>query len=110
MPSRTGFTVKERALYSTLRRLLTEPGLIRGSLVEMRRGCGKAGCACATDPARRHRSLYLGVSVRGRRRMLYIPPAWEARVRQWVERYAEVREVLERICAESVRRLERREE
>ena len=110
MPSRTGFTVKERALYSTLRRLLTEPGLIRGSLVEMRRRCGKAACACATDPARRHRSLYLGLSVRGRRRMLYIPPVWEGRVRQWTGRYGEVREVLERISQESVRRLERRGE
>ena len=110
MPSRTAFTAKERALYSKLRQLLTERGLIRGSLVEMRRACGKAGCGCATDPARCHRSLYLGLSVRGQRRMLYIPPAWEARVRQWTGRYGEVREVLERISQESVRRLERRAE
>ncbi len=110
MPSRAGFTVKERALYSKLRQLLNEPGLVRGSLVEMRRRCGKAACACATDPARRHRSLYLGLSFRGQRRMLYIPPAWEARVRQWTGRYAEVRQVLEQISRESVQRLERRTE
>ncbi len=110
MPSRTGFTVKERALYSKLRQLLNEPGLVRGSLVEMRRQCGKAACACAAEPARRHRSLYLGLSLRGQRRMLYIPAAWEARVRQWTRRYAEVREVLERISREYVRRLERRAE
>lgn len=110
MRSRTGFTAKERALYSQLRQLLNEPGLVRGSLVEMRRQCGKAACACATDPARRHRSLYLGLSLRGQRRMLYIPPAWEGRVRQWVGRYAAVREVLGRISHEYVQRLERRVE
>jgi hypothetical protein len=110
MRSRAGFTAKERTLYSKLRQLLTTPGLIRGSLVEMRRACGKATCACAADASRRHRSLYLGLSVRGRRRMLYIPPAWEERVRQWTERSGEVRAVLEAISRESVQRLERRAE
>jgi len=110
MPSRAGFTVKERALYSKLRQLLNEPGLVRGSLVEMRRQCGKAACACAMDLARRHRSLYLGLSVRGKRRMLYIPPAWEPRVRRWTEHYAEVRDVLEEISQQYVQQLERRAE
>jgi Family of unknown function (DUF6788) len=58
MPSRTGFTAKERALSAKLRQLLATPGLIRGSLVEMRRPCGKATCGCAADARRRHRSLY----------------------------------------------------
>ena len=110
MPSRTGCTPKERALASKLRQLLRAPALIRGSLVEMRRACGKATCACATDPARRHRSLYLGVSVRGKRRMLYIPPAWEPRVREWTAQYAEIRAVLEELSRQYVQRLERRAE
>ena len=110
MPSRAGFTAKERALYSRLRQLLATPGLIRGSLVEMRRACGKATCACAADARRRHRSLYLGLSVGGRRRMLYVPPAWEERVRQWTGRYGEVRTVVAAISQESVQRLERRAE
>ena len=110
MPSRTAFTDKERVLASKLRQLLREPGLIRGSLVDMRRACGKATCACATDPGRRHRSLYLAVSVRGKRRMLYLPPAWEARVRGWTEHYAEIRDVLEALSRQYVQRLERRAE
>jgi len=110
MPSRTEFTAKERALASKLRQLLGEPGLVRGTLVEMHRSCGKATCACATDPTRRHRSLYLAVSVRGKRRMLYIPPAWESRVRGWTEHYAEIRDVLEALSQQSVQRLERRAE
>lgn len=110
MLSRTGLTNKERALASKLRQLLREPALIRGSLVEMRRACGKATCACATDPARRHRSLYLAVSVEGKRRMLYIPPAWEARVREWTAHYGEIREVVEALSRQFVQRLERRAE
>lgn len=109
MPSRIGFTATERALYSTLRRLLSQPGLLRGNLVEMRRHCGKAGCGCQTDVARRHRSLYLALSLEGKRRMLYIPPAWETRVRQWTARYGEVRAVLERISRQRLTQVERRE-
>lgn len=109
MPSRTGFAATERALYSQLRRLLSQPGLLRGNLVEMRRHCGKAGCGCQRDVARRHRSLYLALSLEGKRRMLYIPPAWEARVRQWTARYGEVRAVLERITRQRLTQVERRE-
>jgi hypothetical protein len=109
MPSRTDQSVTERRLYSQLRQLLTTPGLLRGNLVEMRRTCGKATCRCARDPAGRHRSLYLGLSLEGRRRMIYIPPAWEADVRRWVARYAEVRGVLEQIALRYLDRVQRRE-
>lgn len=109
MPSRMGFPARERALYSKLRRLLSRPGLLRGNLVEMRRSCGKAGCGCQADPARRHRSLYLALSLEGKRRMLYIPSAWEARVREWTTRYGEVRAVLEQIARQRLAHVERRE-
>ena len=109
MPPRTARPATERALYSRLRQLLTTPGLLRGNLVDMHRQCGKAACRCRTDPAGRHRSLYLGLSLNGRRRMLYIPAAWEAEVRQWTARYAEVRAVLERISVTYLDRVERRE-
>jgi len=110
MPSRTGIPAQERGLYAKVRQLLATPGLLRGNLVEMRRQCGKPTCRCQRAVARRHRSLYLGVSLAGRRRMLYIPPAWEARVRQWTRRHAEVRAVLEQLSRASLARLERREE
>ena len=110
MPSRTGFTAKERVLYSKLRQLLGQPGVLRGSLVEMRRKCGTAGCGCATDAARRHRSLYLALSLNGQRRMLYIPAAWEARVQEWTARYGEIREVLEQITRVRLAQVERRGE
>lgn len=110
MPSRLSLSAAERALYSKLRQLLNEPGLLRGNLVEMRRSCGKNNCACQADPDCRHRSLYLGVSVNGKRRMIYIPPEWEERVGQWTARYSELREVLEQISLKSLGRLEKRKE
>ena len=109
MPPRTVLSATERALYSRLRQLLGTPGLLRGNLVEMRRSCGKAACRCRTDPAGRHRSLYLGLSLNGKRRMIYIPPGWEAEVRQWAARYARVRELLEQISVKCLERLQRRE-
>ena len=97
MLPRTALSRMHRETYSRLRLLLKEPGLLRGNLVEMRRRCGKKSCRCADDPEARHRSLYLGLSLNGKHRMLYIPAEWEPQVREWVARYSEVRELLERI-------------
>lgn len=110
MPSRLSLSGQERALYSKLRQLLNEPGLLRGNLVEMRRQCGKKTCRCQNDPADRHRSLYLGVSLNGKRRMIYIPAEWEDRVREWAARYAELRDLLEQISLKSLQRLQDRKE
>lgn len=109
MLPRSAVSASERALYSKLRRLLREPGLLRGNLVEVHRQCGKARCRCRGDPAGRHRALYLGLSLDGKARMIYIPASWEARVRGWVERYSEVREVLEQLSLKCLERLEHRE-
>ena len=109
-PYRANVPARDRGLASRLRQLLSEPGLLRGSLVEMRRRCGTRTCGCQRDPTRRHRALYLGLRLNGKTRMVYIPAAWEARVRRWTARYAAVREVLEQLSRECLARLERRED
>jgi hypothetical protein len=108
MLPRTALAMKHRALYSRLRLLLKEPGLIRGNLVEMRRHCGKKSRRCQNELEARHRSLYLGLSLNGKHRMIYIPGEWEARVQEWVGRYGEVRELLEQISLGFLDRLEKR--
>jgi len=108
MLPRTALPSADRELYSRLRMLLKEPGLIRGNLVEMRRQCGKQACRCKTDPKARHPSLYLGLSLKGKHRMVYIPAEWEARVREWTARYSEVRGLLEEISLGFLKRIERR--
>ncbi len=110
MLPRTSLSAQERRLYSSLHSLLQQPGLLRGNLVEANRRCGKEACQCSSDPARRHRALYLGISAKGKRRMVYIPSVWEERVREWVDRYGQLREALEQLSAAFLKRLESRED
>ncbi len=109
MLHRESLPAAERDLYSTLRQILTQPGLLRGNLVVLRRTCGKRSCRCYKDKANRHSSLYLSLSSEGKRRMVYIPPDWEPEVRDWVDRYQQVRDVLEKLSRACLRRLEKRE-
>lgn len=110
MRSRTALPRRERQLYSRLHQLLVQPGLLRGNLVEMRRRCGKTNCCCRDDPAARHRSLYLGLSLEGKHRMVYVPPEWEEQVREWSARHSQVRKLLEQICRGFLERLQKRRE
>ena len=100
----------ERRLYSELKKILDHPGLMRGSLVESRRTCGKQSCRCQTDRRRRHRAIYLGLTTAGKTRMFYVPAEWEARVREWLDRHQQVRKVLERLSEACVSRLKHRQE
>ncbi len=110
MTSRSSSPATERRLYSRLRQLLNEPGVLRGTLVEMRRKCGKPSCRCARDTEARHRALILCVSVEGKRTSIYVPPDWEARVREWVARYGELRELLDKLSQQYLKRLKARQE
>jgi hypothetical protein len=40
--------------------------------------------------------------------MVYIPAEWEDRVREWVARYSEVRDLLEQISLGFLKRIEKR--
>lgn len=110
MLTRASLSAAERVLYSRLHHILTRPGLLRGSLVTMGRTCGKRSCACYRDKSRRHQALYLAANVGGKRRMIYVPAAWKDRVREWVDRHVEIREVLEKISRACLRRLKSRGE
>ncbi|MDQ1247404.1 MAG: hypothetical protein QG597_1774 [Actinomycetota bacterium] len=92
----THMPAEERSKRSRLRQLLHEGGFLRGSLFEAKRRCGKASCHCADGEP--HRVLYLGQSYQGRQRNLYIPAAYQARVREWVARYREARQLLDEIA------------
>lgn len=59
--------------------------LLKGSLVELYRTCGKPSCRCLKGE--KHRSLYLSRSREGKTTMTYIPAAYERSVRQAVARY-----------------------
>jgi hypothetical protein len=56
---------RRRQLHEQMRALSFEP-LMRGSIVERRRKCGRANCACARDRSAWHSGKFLTVHLDGR--------------------------------------------
>ena len=77
----------------TSKRSGDEPLLLRGSLIVLRRRCGKPGCHCAAgDP---HETPALSYSVEGRTRMLTLGAGDLSEVRAGIARYESARAELE---------------
>ena len=63
--------------------------LVKGSVYEMARKCGKPSCACARG--RLHKSMVLSWSDRGKTRLKSIPPERLEELRRKSEEYARFR-------------------
>ena len=87
-------------------RELCAGSVMRGSLVTMRRTCGKKSCRCARGAL--HASLYVSQSAGGKTRMAYIPAECVRAVREWIRRYQRVRTLMERMSEQAWRALARR--
>ncbi len=105
---RAKMTAQERQVRSQLAQLVNQRGVMRGSLSVRRRVCGKAGCKCTRGQL--HESLYLVLSEEGRTRQLYVPRAFEARVRQWVENHRRARRLMEEISRRYWKRVRDRQD
>ena len=105
MRPRSALPPEERRARSRLAKLAHQEPLLRGSLVHMARTCGKPRCRCTRGE--KHESLYLAVRDHGKRRLIYVPPDWEERVRQWVAAGQEVQSLIEAITAATLDRLHR---
>ena len=101
---------RRRQLREQLRALSWRP-LMRGSLVERRRRCGRANCACAADPRRRHGGKFFTVQLDGRTHALHVRPEDEAKVRTAIAAYNELWTLINELtaCELSDRRREARE-
>jgi hypothetical protein len=75
------------------RKAAREPLVVRGSIVTLRRRCGKQGCRCADGEP--HETPALSYSVGGRTKMLTLGPAEIEEVRQALGRYEAARAELE---------------
>jgi hypothetical protein len=97
-------------LRQQLRALSLQP-LMRGSLVERRRCCGRPNCACARDPSRLHGGKFLTVQLQGRTHALHVRPEDEARVRAAIGAYTRLWELINEltVCELSDLRREGRE-
>ena len=98
----------ERDLRSRLAQLISSQGMLRGTLDERARTCGKASCKCVRGE--KHVSLYLVVREEGKLRHLYIPQSHAKQVRGWVEQYQRSLSMLEKISAIYWQKIQNREE
>jgi hypothetical protein len=97
---------RRRHLHEQLRALSGAP-LMRGSIVERRRRCGRPNCACARDPEARHGGKFLTVQLEGRTHALHLRPEDEARVRQAITAYGRLREIINGLTSCELRDLRR---
>jgi hypothetical protein len=77
---------RRRRLRAELRALSEQP-LMRGSVVERLRRCGRANCACARDPRARHGGTFFTVHLQGATQAVHLRPEDQAAVRAAVAAY-----------------------
>ena len=87
---------RRQALVKQLGRL--EPFVLRGSLIERFKRCGKPGCKCAQGLGHGPK-YYLSVSLPGARpEMDYVPVEYSQQVSEYLHNFQQVRQLLEQIC------------
>ena len=83
--------------------------ILRGSLIERFKRCGKPGCKCADSPGHGPK-YYLSVSYPGMRpQMDYVPQEAYDQTVEFLANYHQAREILEKICEINRELLRRRE-
>jgi hypothetical protein len=102
-------SVLRRRRKKLLRDLPPLASVLRGSLIERYKRCGKPGCKCADGPGHGPK-YYLSVSYPGRApQMDYVPQADHPEVSERLANYRRIREILEEICEINRELLRRRE-
>ena len=81
------------------------PLVLRGSLIRLRRKCGKPNCHCAQGAP--HCSPALSYSQQGKTKLLTLPPDLVPKVRAALKRYRQDLGNLERQANAALRRLAR---
>jgi hypothetical protein len=89
---------RRSGLHEQLRTLTHQP-LMRGSVVERRRTCGKPSCACANDPDARHPGKVLTLFLEGRTQTLALRDVDEARVRRAIGAYEQAWRIINALTA-----------
>lgn len=95
MIHRAHLSAKEREIISHIHKLINEPGLLRASIVKMKRKCGGKNCRCTKGEL--HESWYLYQSKNGKSRMLYVPDSLVAEVKNWIKKNKTIRRSLDQL-------------
>ena len=88
-----------RQLLNEIQRLIepffSDQPLIKGTVYELRRRCGKSGCKCAQGEL--HARMVVSASEKGKTRLRVIPRGFLVEVQERVKRYQELRRVRARL-------------
>ena len=87
---------RRRRAQQDLRELLRS-NIMRGSVVNTSRRCGKANCACATDETRRHARRAVTVTLGGRTRTAHLDDAHLGEVKQATSNYRRLWRLLDEL-------------
>jgi len=108
LQNQSGAALRKRR-NALLRQLPPLQSILRGSLIERYKRCGKPGCKCADGPGHGPK-YYLSVSYPGLRpQMDYVPQECYAQTAEFLANYPRARELLESICEINRELLRRRE-
>lgn len=108
MPNETTAALRKRRK-ALLRQLPPLDAVLRGSLIERYKRCGRPGCKCADGPGHGPK-YYLSVSYPGLRpQMDYVPQEYYEQTADFIANYHRAREILEEICEINRELLQRRE-
>jgi len=105
---RSSLSAAERRRRSRLAQLVSGRRFLRGTLAPRLRRCGKPNCHCARGEL--HLSLYLVQSRGGKPRQVFVPKEWEERIRQSVQGYQDIQQLLEELSEVEWQRLLDRKE
>ncbi|HVH59764.1 MAG TPA: DUF6788 family protein [Candidatus Sulfotelmatobacter sp.] len=106
--NRAELSATERNFRSRIAQLATGQWFLRGTLSERAGKCGKPNCHCAHGEL--HKSLYLVQSQGGEFRQICVPRTWHQRVRQAVNDYHLMQELIEEVSQLEWKRMKQRRE
>ena len=84
--------------------------ILRGSLIESYKKCGKPGCKCAAGTGHGPKHSMTVNFPKRKPENDYIPLEYVAQVKEYVSNYQRLKEILEQICMINREILKRREE
>tara|TARA_R110002051_G_scaffold262334_1_gene322262 strand:+ start:242 stop:574 length:333 start_codon:yes stop_codon:yes gene_type:complete len=87
-----------------------EGKILRGSLIESYKKCGKPGCKCATGTGHGPKHSMTVNFPKRKPENDYIPLEYVVQVKEYIENYQRFKEIIEQICMINREILKRREE
>ena len=93
-----------KQIYKKIRReIALSHEVVRGSLVFLDRLCGKPNCRCVKG--KKHRSLYLSRSYKGKTTMRYVPKKYEAKLIECASRWQKIQSLLNELSQANLKKI-----